>query len=310
MAGAALSHEPATPASFAPERDLRVAGTISKAASILQDIWADNRGLDKLTYLVRAGAWQVRKRLGRSFIATLASGARVQVRPNSAYSAIFYGRWLEEKDMAFIRRHAGLADTFVDVGANVGLFSALLFDRFSRFYLLEPSPSSFAALQATCALNPSVECLALNMAASDAAGELAFQDDGPCSSTSRVAGAGAATGGEVIRVRADTLDAILAGDQAPIVLKIDVEGWEERVFGGAHRLFATEQVRLVMFERLGRTNLDRIRSFFAECDYVVFFVRPDGSIDQTEDAIRTPLINLFACPRALFAQMADEGQAR
>jgi FkbM family methyltransferase len=310
MAGAALSHEPATTASSAPGRDLKVAGTISKVASVLHDIWADNRGLDKLTYLVSACAWQVQKRLGRAFVTTLASGARVRVQPNSAFSAVFYSRWLEEKDIAFIRRHAGLADTFVDVGANVGLFSALLFDRFSKFYLVEPSPSSFAALQATCALNPSVECLPLNAAASDAAGELAFLDDGPCSSTSRVAGAAAATGGCVIRVEANTLDAILAGEQAPIVLKIDVEGWEERVFGGARRLFADGQVKLVMFERLGRTNLDRILSFFGECDYVVFFVRPDGAIEQTEEAIRRPLINLFACPRALFAQVADKERRR
>lgn len=129
----------------------------------------------------------MRKRLGHSFVTRLANGAELKVYPHSAFSAVFYHRWIERKDLSFIRAHAGLAPTFVDVGANVGLFSASLFDKFSRFVLVEPLHACGAALQETCALNPSVACEVIIAAVSDRAGVASFLDDGDFSTTSRIA---------------------------------------------------------------------------------------------------------------------------
>ena len=74
----------------------------------------------------------IRKR--RSFVTRFASGARSRsIRPPP--SAAFSIRGGSGSDLPFIRAHAHLAPTFVDVGANCGLLSAELFDRFSRFCL-------------------------------------------------------------------------------------------------------------------------------------------------------------------------------
>ncbi len=100
------------------------------ALRILIDILKSNRPSDWPLYLSTAVVWQVRKRLGHRFETRLHNGAIVQVYPSSRQTEIFYTRYPEGADLAFIRRHSGLADTFVDVGANVGIFSASLFDKF------------------------------------------------------------------------------------------------------------------------------------------------------------------------------------
>ena len=83
-------------------------------------------------------------------------------------------------------------------------------------------------------------------------------------------------------------------------MKIDVEGFEDRVFFGGNELFTKQYVKLVMFERLGRTNLQNIQRFLEERDYVVFRVNPDLSITADKSAVFEPLINLFAAPSNIY----------
>lgn len=114
--------------------------------NVVTTIWTENDGFDKYKYLLKGIGWQIRKRLGHDFVAKLPNDASLKVYPTSAYSGIFYSKLPEKKDQIFFRRNAFLGDCFVDVGANVGLFSGYLFDIFDRFILFEPAPSSFNAL--------------------------------------------------------------------------------------------------------------------------------------------------------------------
>ena len=103
-----------------------------------------------------------------------------------------------------------------------------------------------------------------------------------------------------IQVPVDTLDNILGQRFSKIVMKIDVEGFEEKVFIGADALFCNHVVKLVMFERLGRTNLASLRSFLYSREYVLFRVTDCMSITTYERTISESLINLFACPTDVF----------
>jgi FkbM family methyltransferase len=270
---------------------------------ILKTVFADNRPRDWSLYTIKAVIWQLRKRWGHSFDVCLDNGAKVRVHPSTAYSGIFYARHPEGDDLAFIRKHADLANTFVDVGANVGLFSASLFDCFKKVICFEPAPSSFRALSETCALNPQVKCELHNIGVGDEPGELFFEDEFDYSTTSRFVAEG---GGEnTIRIAIDTLDRILGVSGEPLVMKVDVEGFEERVFAGADKLFASQRVKLLMFERLGRTNIHKVCGFFGERGYTVF--RVVEGLHTTTDAalIFEPCINLFACPSELYSQLAS-----
>ena len=290
-----------------PQTMKSLARRLTTVAQIATSIWYYNRGVDRVWFMLRALIWQLQKRVGRSFVTTLSNGARLKVHPESPYSGIFYYRWVEREETLFIRSHSHrLPKTFVDVGANVGIFSAQLFDKFSRFYLFEPARSSFEALKETCALNPSVNCIAFNLAIADMKGTLGFIEDDRFSSTSRAVDLDRGTDVSY-SISADTLDNILASEQDDIVLKVDVEGFEERVFAGARNLFRQTKVKLVLFERLGRTNIDRIVRFFDDVNYVLFLVDVDGKVTRDDEKVRQPLVNLFACPSSSFPMLMGSG---
>ena len=174
--------------------------------SVAKTVFGGNRVIDWPTYCFRAVVWQVRKSLGHIFTARLANGAAVRVYPASAYSGIFYTPAPEGNNMEFIRKHYMLADTFVDVGANVGLFSASLFDCFQKIVCFEPAPSAFRALCETSNLNPAVSCDLHNIGVGDTRGELIFENEPNFSTTSRFV---AEQGPNTIQVPVDTLDNIL-----------------------------------------------------------------------------------------------------
>jgi FkbM family methyltransferase len=275
---------------------------INAAIRVLNTILTENSGADRFLFLFFGLLWRMRRRIGKPFITELGNGARLKVHASSAYSGIFYLRWIERKDVLFIRDHSYLAPTFVDVGANVGLFSAMLFDRFATFYMIEPAPSSFQALCEVRELNPHVASTVLQVAVSDRPGTVMFLDEGDFSTGSRVVDA--PTSGTAVRqLHADTLDNLLRELTGDIVLKVDVEGLEERVFYGARGLFQSGRVKLVVFERLGRTNLDRIHEFFDRMGYAVFYVDEKGGISIDKEVLAVPLVNLFACPRPVLRDL-------
>lgn len=267
---------------------------------IVKTVFTDNRPGDWPRYTIKALVWQIRKRLGHTFDVSMENGAKVHVHPSTAYSGIFYARNPEGDDMLFLRKHANLADTFVDVGANVGLFSASLFDCFKTVICFEPAPSSFRALSESCALNPQVDCELHNIGVGAEPGELYFEDQFDYSTTSRFV---PEAGENTIRVGIDTLDNVLGVDGESLVMKIDVEGFEEQVFAGADRLFAAQRVKLLMFERLGRTNLDHVRGFLEQRG----FPGNQRALHTTTDAeaVSEPCINLLACPAGLYSELAS-----
>lgn len=269
---------------------------------ILKTVFNDNRPADWPHYCLKAMIWQLRKRLGHTFDTRLENGAAVHVHPSTAYSGIFYARHPEGEDLAFLRRHASLADTFVDVGANVGLFSTSLFDCFDKFICFEPAPSSFRALSETCALNPEVKCELHNIGVGDAPGQLHFEDQFDFSTTSRFV---PEAGENTIDIAVDTLDHVLSAEGEALVMKIDVEGFEEKVFAGADRLFAAQRVKLLMFERLGRTSLENVRNFLEQHGYTIFRVTEGLHTTTDKAVIAEPCINLFACPSDLYPQLAS-----
>ncbi len=275
---------------------------LKKTMGILRLIWTENFGFDKFKYILQAVIWQFRKKQNHVFIKKLHTGAYIKVYPYSAYTSIFYFKWHERVEQQFIRKHAKLAPTFVDVGANVGLFSAYVIDCFKSFYLFEPSPSTFKALQETCKLNSLVQWNLFNVGVADQKGSMEFIDEGSHSSTSRFSDKHVPSAGlsPTIIVDVDTLDNLIPHEIGDIIIKVDVEGFEERVFKGADRLFHNKQVKLVMFERLGRTNLHNLMNFFKSHNYIVFSVQQDGSISTDTCVISVPLINLFAAHDSVF----------
>ena len=167
-------------------------------------------------------------------------------------------------------------DVFVDVGANVGLYSSALV-RFrnlhpeTKFVAIEANPRTAARLRQSLART---EVSILNIGASDRATELGFQT-GVTSGVFKVADA--RNGNSLTSVQCDRLDA-LALPTGDLVLKIDVEDHELQVIEGASRLFEENRIKVVYLDGYRATEIPaRLRNY----GFVLF----DGrTLERREDS--------------------------
>ena len=136
-------------------------------------------------------------------------------------------------------------DVFVDIGANVGLYSSIL-SRFahafpnSKFVAIEPNPQTASRLRESVR-NAAVTVL--NLALSDKESELAFQP-GITSGVFKVVESG---GAGATMVRCQRLDSLRI-PEGDLVLKIDVEDHELQVLTGAEELLKSGRVKVVYLD--------------------------------------------------------------
>jgi FkbM family methyltransferase len=143
---------------------------------------------------------------------------------------------LEELD--FLRAHTPEGGVFVDVGANVGTYAMVLARHVGtsgKVIAIEPHPVTHARLAFNRAASGFTQVSLVAAAAGPSDGELMIETDGDNLGASHIA-----TGklsGNAIRVPSFRLQRIL--DDAKVsrvdALKIDVEGYEDRVLTGFFR---------------------------------------------------------------------------
>lgn len=152
------------------------------------------------------------------------------------------------------------SDICLDIGGNVGYFSALLASCATdgHVHIFEPIPLNAAMIRTTMLLNGFANATVNQMALSTSDGEVQFSvsHDSAYSSMRSIG-----TSAEVrsITVRMGKLDTYLIenGIDRVDVVKVDVEGAEDLVLRGAEALFsdAARRPRLVMLE-LAAANLE------------------------------------------------------
>ncbi|MDE3066830.1 MAG: FkbM family methyltransferase [Verrucomicrobiota bacterium] len=120
----------------------------------------------------------------------------------------------------------------VDVGANAGLFSHLAFCLNPRAEIVafEPLPMMVEHINSLKQRN-GMNLRCIPKAAGRAPGMAAMESPHGYDGTSRIS-VSAQPAGRTLQVEVTTLDRELAG-RAVLVMKIDVEGFEEEVIGGA-----------------------------------------------------------------------------
>ena len=186
---------------------------------------------------VFAAAMAARRRL--TFPLTSA-GERRRVPASMRYTSItaYLLRDWVEPELRQLHQLLKPGDVFIDVGANVGLFTlkgARLVGPSGRVLALEPSSIAFAELLDNLSLNAFENVTPIMAAASteDGTGQLNHVDLGGDPQAFSLVNAGNARGGETVRtVRLDTLAAEHGLARIDLV-KIDVEGAEPLVIEGA-----------------------------------------------------------------------------
>jgi FkbM family methyltransferase len=125
---------------------------------------------------------------------------------------------------------SGRAFVFVDIGANVGLFSLFVAAtaRIARILAIEPEPGNFARLAFNVAANPGLPVTPLALALGDAEGTACIVLNARDRGGTRMA-AGGTQGGVEVKCRPLLAVIRAAGLTAIDALKIDVEGAEDKV---------------------------------------------------------------------------------
>lgn len=161
-----------------------------------------------------------------------------------------------ERDLQFAVLRSGRHPlTVIDVGANVGEWTAMLLDaaaqcdRPVRSFAFEASSFTAARLRSTLERFHSVTVE--NLALSDREGELELYlvgDGAGTNSVHRSSHTAPVTGTE--RIRATTLDLYCAerGIERIDLLKVDTEGNDLFVLRGAQRLLADQRIEIAQFE--------------------------------------------------------------
>jgi FkbM family methyltransferase len=160
------------------------------------------------------------------------------------------------EELDFLRAHTPSGGVFVDVGANIGTYAMVLARHVGpggTVIAIEPHPVAYARLAFNRAASDFTQVWLVAAAAGPADGELMMETDAHNLGASHIVSGEAA--GRAIRVRSLRLRRIF--DDASIghvdALKIDVEGFEDRVLTGFFR-DAPEQLypRAVVIEHLSR----------------------------------------------------------
>lgn len=156
-----------------------------------------------------------------------------------------YGNPPDWSEMTVWRRVLHPHSVFIDVGANIGLYTIWAIDCGASVIAVEPNAQSLVRLRENLALN----CYTADVRAvvlADRVGALAITRD--LDNQNHLVFDPSSVSERYDVVRADTLDAIVGEDAYVDGLKIDVEGAELLVLRGAEQLLSRQRVGLLQIE--------------------------------------------------------------
>jgi FkbM family methyltransferase len=196
---------------------------------------------------MRFAAWQIRSRMQTEVIFPWIEGQRLAVRRRmtGATGNIYMGLH-EFCDMMLPLHFLKEDDLFLDIGSNIGSYTILASGvRRATTWAFDPDPVTVFALRRNIELNGLQDRVVVYpLALGDIDGEVSFTRDlGPMN---RVAIKGEENS-RIVPVR--KLDS-LVGPRQPLMIKIDVEGFEEHVVRGAKGLLSGESLRVIEIETL------------------------------------------------------------
>jgi FkbM family methyltransferase len=219
----------------------KVTSVIPVAKKVVTFIWthpANER--ERVRALLRALRFQARgKLLRRRTIARLGHRSMVWVDPHrTAASKVLYANPPDYSEMMAWQRALRPGDLFVDVGANIGVYTIWAGELGAEVIALEPASDTFALLIENVALN-GYSVKPIEAAAGAICGTTRFTSGQDC--VNRLDPEGTV---EAAMVTIDSLidDRIVAG------MKIDVEGFEIEVLRGCERALSEHRIKLIQLE--------------------------------------------------------------
>jgi FkbM family methyltransferase len=218
-----------------------VTAQLAAGAGVIRYVWGHPANSGQRTHaLLRALRYQARARLLRRRTLTRLgerSWLWVELHRTSA-SKVMYANPPDLPEMIVWRRELREGDLFVDVGANVGVYTLWAAELGAEVIALEPAEDAFGLLQQNIALN-GYRVTTVRAAAGDHCGTAQF--------TSDLDAANCLAADGPVRADLTTIDS-LVGDRHVAGMKVDVEGFEIDVLRGCARALGERRIGLIQLE--------------------------------------------------------------
>lgn len=216
--------------------------------SLVARIWKapGNRG-HQFGRVARSILWLANKKTLRTpwtLPVFTAHGLKLRCHPDSiiALHVVQRSEWHDWDTAQFITCFLRQGDTYVDVGANIGLYTlpaSCIVKNNGRVIAVEPSPINRARLQENLALNHISTAHIEPCALGQTPGELSFNDEDALAHV-ELSGSGP-------KVPVKTFDSIAPQEEIAL-MKVDVEGFELSVFRGAIHTMQAGRLPVILFE--------------------------------------------------------------
>lgn len=189
--------------------------------------------------------WQMRSRLSNCVVVDWVGGTKfIAHRGMTGFTGNIYTGLHEAVDMFFVLHFLRPGDVFGDIGANVGSYTVLASGVVgARTIAFEPDPDVAEKLKKNIQINNLEGLVTVHqMAVGDEDGQIFFTVG--MDTVNRVA-----LEGDVEKrvVELSKLDSIL-GNMSPVMIKMDIEGFEEKAIAGARSLLTDPNLRVVAVE--------------------------------------------------------------
>lgn len=202
----------------------------------------------KFDSVIRFAKWQIGSRLTPGDILyNWVNNSKLLIKAGeTGLTGNIYTGLHEFADMSFLLHFLRSEDLFVDIGANLGSYTILACSAIgARGIAFEPVPDTYRRLVENAYLNhlnENVECI--NKGLSNREENIAFtSDSGP---ENRVLVSGEEYS-NIVFVQVTSLDSVLHG-QKPLLIKIDVEGYESLVLEGSRKTLSEKTLQAVIIE--------------------------------------------------------------
>ncbi|AFZ27943.1 methyltransferase, FkbM family [Cylindrospermum stagnale PCC 7417] len=244
------------------------------AIDTIKYIWSHpNCKQQKIQSILKFVGWQFYKRLTRRYIdIQIIPGVKIRCHPDgySAATALYCGLY-DYDEMNFLLRYLRTGDSFLDIGANVGIYTLLAASKIKSgsIYSFEALPKNYTRLKENLTLNQFWQVKPYAIAISDFTGNtglnLAEGDSMPFI-TSNVTK-------NTITVPTDTLDNLLPAEIIPelTLVKMDIEGAELLAMKGAISLLK-QQLHQVWIMEIN----DAVNNFGYQKQDIVNFLQEYG----------------------------------
>ena len=189
---------------------------------------------------------------------------------------------------------------FLDIGANCGIYSVLgcTINPTVRVVAVEPVPKTYSALLNNVRQNHlESRVTAVNLALGQSDGVVSFHEAEDATMCSLATEGYQGQPGRIIQVNCRTLDSLVAELRIePDFMKIDVEGFEHVVLGGAKQVLSKYRPRIVLEANVGDPN-EAVSEILAGYGYR-FQLLTDSGLKSRPAIVADPKFRNWLCTPA------------